>query len=268
MQIPRWRNLLSMKTYVIPSATHFSAFHSTPCSCQKWKSKWNSEIRRDQQPSKSHIKYITRQKRADAKKALKNLLYNSGSSKFSFEDTETKWKPEGNSNRYGDQHGRPNSYSNKGQPKSGQRFGGKSPKKNKGKIRRESFFEDFDGNPEQIFQATFGNRWYTWSFSNLKGSSEYSTSGFEWREHSDRTNKWKSTSDAESDDDGSCSVGSSSDRSILGLPPTGPLKIEDVKTAFRLSALKWHPDKHQGPSQVGSMSALLKPHSISYKLSS
>ncbi|KAK9949966.1 hypothetical protein M0R45_005473 [Rubus argutus] len=27
------------------------------------------------------------------------------------------------------------------------------------------------------------------------------------------------------------------------------LKTEDVKKAFHLSALKWHPDKHQGPSQ-------------------
>lgn len=100
-----------------------------------------------------------------------------------------------------------------------------------GKIRRESFFEDVDGHPEQIFHATFGNRWYAWSFSNLRGSSsQHSTSGFEWKERSNRTNKWKSASDVESDDD-SCCVGSSSDRTILGLPPTGPLKIDDVKNA-------------------------------------
>ncbi|RDX73536.1 hypothetical protein CR513_46837, partial [Mucuna pruriens] len=222
MQLARWRNISSLKTHVIPSVTHFSAFHSTPCSCQKWKNKFNS----------NHLKFIIRQKRADAKKALNSLLYNSGCSKFSFED------------KYGDQ-GR---YSNKGQPKSGQRFGGKSQKKTKRKIRRESFSENFDGCPEQIFQTTYGNKWYTWSFSNWSCSSKRSTSGFEWREHSDRTNKWKNESDAEHDDDDSC-VGSSSDRSILGLPPTGPLKIEDVKNAFRLSALKWHPDKHQGPSQ-------------------
>lgn len=231
------------------ASSHFSAFHSTPCSRDKWKSKWNSDVKRSgQQPSKSHIKYVTRQKRADAKQALKSLLYNSGSSKFSFEDKETKWNP----SWYGDQDDRSNSYSNKGQPRSGQRFGGKPQKKTKRKIRRESFCEDFDDHPEQIFQATFGNRWYTWSFSNMRGSSssEYSTSGFEWREHSNRTNKWKSASDIESDDDDSCCVGSSSDRTTLGLPPNGPLKIDDVKNAFRLSALKWHPDKHQGPSQA------------------
>lgn len=101
-----------------------------------------------------------------------------------------------------------------------------------GKIRRESFCEDFDSQPEQIFQATYGNKCYTWSYSNWSGCSfEHSTSGFEWREHSNRTNKWKNESDVEQDDDDSCSVGSSSDRTILGLPPTGPLKIEDVKNA-------------------------------------
>ncbi|EPS64579.1 hypothetical protein M569_10202, partial [Genlisea aurea] len=39
------------------------------------------------------------------------------------------------------------------------------------------------------------------------------------------------------------------DRKILGLPTAGPLYVNDVKAAFRESALKWHPDKHQGPSQ-------------------
>ncbi|CAL0327575.1 unnamed protein product [Lupinus luteus] len=252
MQISsRWRNLVSIKTYMIQSSTHFSAFHSTPSSCDKWKSKWNNpDIGEAQQPSKNHFKYVVRQKRADAKKALKSLLYNSGSSKSSFVDKETKWKFEGNSNWYGDRDDHSNSHSNKSRPKSGQRFGGKPQKKAKRKIRRESFTEEIDGHPEQVFHATFGNRWYTWSFNNMKEpSSEHSTSGFEWKQHSSRTNKWKSASDIESDDD-SCYVGSSSDRTILGLPPTGPLKIEDVKNAFRLSALKWHPDKHQGPSQA------------------
>ncbi|CAJ1974672.1 unnamed protein product, partial [Sphenostylis stenocarpa] len=195
-----------------------------------------TDIKKGQQPSKNHIKFITRQKRADAKKALNSLLCNSGSSKFSFEN---KYEGQGR-------------HSNKDQPKSGQRSGGKSQKKTKRKIRRESFSEDFDGHPEQIFQATYGNKWYTWSFSNWSGSSsEHSTSGFEWREHSNRTNKWKKNeSDLEHDDDDSCFVGSSSDRTILGLPPTGPLKIEDVKNAFRISALKWHPDRHQGSSQA------------------
>ncbi|KAL1293276.1 hypothetical protein AAHE18_19G061500 [Arachis hypogaea] len=158
----RWRNLFSINSYMFQQQSSY-AFHSTPCSYDKWKSKWNSDVRSTgHHPSK---------------------------------DKETKW----NSDWYGDQDHDSKRFSNKDQPSSGQRFGGKSQKKTKRKIRRESFCEDFDDGPEQIFQARFG---------------------------------------------------SSSDRTILGLPATGPLKIEDVKNAFRLSALKWHPDKHQGPSQA------------------
>ncbi|KAJ6296971.1 hypothetical protein OIU78_022653 [Salix suchowensis] len=73
--------------------------------------------------------------------------------------------------------------------------------------------------------------------------------------HQDRTrSKLREESSAEDSesDNASYSVGSHSDRTILGLPLTGPLKIEDVKNAFRLSALKWHPDKHQGASQAAA----------------
>lgn len=104
-----------------------------------------------------------------------------------------------------------------------------------GRLRRKTFSEDFDNDPEPIFKATFGNRWYTWSFNSWhKSSFRNSTSGFEWREQSSwknsRTKRWESQSETELDDY-PCSVGSRSDRTILGLPPTGPLKIEDVKNA-------------------------------------
>ncbi|KAH1245796.1 hypothetical protein GmHk_06G016037 [Glycine max] len=160
------------------------------------------------------MKFITRQKLADAKKALNSLLYNNGVSKFSFEtsmDTKVVFPIKVNQN----------------------------------------LVSILVENHKRKLNATFGNKWYTWSFNNWSGfSSEHSTSGFEWREHSNRTNKWKNESDIEHDDDDDSCVGSCSDRTVLGLPPTGPLKIEDVKNAFQLSALKWHPDKHQGPSQA------------------
>lgn len=102
-------------------------------------------------------------------------------------------------------------------------------------MRQKTFSEDFDKDPEPIFRATFGNRCYTWSFNSWPESSfQNSTSGFDWREHSSwensRTRRWETLGDTESDDD-SCSVGLRTDRTILGLPPTGPLKIEDVKNA-------------------------------------
>lgn len=103
-----------------------------------------------------------------------------------------------------------------------------------GKFRRESFFDDFDNGSETIFHARFGNRSYTWSFGSCKESSENSASGFEWTEppnwKNQRATEWDNSSDCESDEE-STDVGSCSDRTILGLPQTGPLKIEDVKTA-------------------------------------
>ncbi|VAH54816.1 unnamed protein product [Triticum turgidum subsp. durum] len=63
----------------------------------------------------------------------------------------------------------------------------------------------------------------------------------------------ESESEDESDDDDTgetAGVGSHAHRVTLGLPPRGPLTLDDVKTAFRASALRWHPDKHPGSSQA------------------
>ncbi|KAK4256766.1 hypothetical protein QN277_006449 [Acacia crassicarpa] len=135
MQIFRWRDVLSLKAYAVPSittSTHFASFHSTPYSCEKWKNKWNSAIRGGQLPSKSYAKYVMRQKRADAKKALKDLLYRSGSSKFSFESQET-WKF-GDRNFHADQNYDSESCCNKCQAKSHQQ-----PGKSRKKVKREFF---------------------------------------------------------------------------------------------------------------------------------
>lgn len=106
---------------------------------------------------------------------------------------------------------------------------------NSGKFRQESFSDDFDAHPERIFQATIGNRCYTWSFKSWEEShNQTTTNGFEWRDRGNwndsKYREWQNASDIESDDE-SYVVGSSSDRTILGLPPKGPLKIEDVKIA-------------------------------------
>lgn len=98
-----------------------------------------------------------------------------------------------------------------------------------GKLRRESFSDDF-GDPETISRATFGNKRYMRSNKSFRSEP----SGFEWREPLKWKNRrykgWDATSETEYDNT-SYSVGSHSDRTVLGLPPTGPLKIEDVKNA-------------------------------------
>ncbi|CAL5364892.1 unnamed protein product [Camellia sinensis] len=204
----------------------------------------------------NHIRYEIRQKRADAKRALKDLLFSSGSSKITFQDHfpkldgTTSWNTE---------HADHSDISGKrSRSNTSTRHSSKAQhKRMKRKARQESFSDDFDGHHETVFQATFGNRWYTWSFKSWEESNFHtSTNGFEWRGHPkwnySRNREWQNASDIESDDE-SCIIGSSSERAILGLPSRGPLKIEDVKNAtpcsFRLSALKWHPDKHQGSSQ-------------------
>ncbi|GER44159.1 chaperone DnaJ-domain superfamily protein [Striga asiatica] len=40
------------------------------------------------------------------------------------------------------------------------------------------------------------------------------------------------------------------ERLALGLPAAGPLNLEDVKTAYRSCALKWHPDHHHSSSKA------------------
>ncbi|XP_058180477.1 uncharacterized protein LOC131298975 isoform X2 [Rhododendron vialii] len=263
MQV-RWRNVLILKNSVIqstsvassPSLTHLASFHSTPISYEKWKSKWNFvnyDAKRGPQPTKNHIKYEIRQKRADAKRALKDLLFNSGAPKITAENYSSRVEETTSWNTEHADHS--DSSEKKSRSKSSARRASKAQaKRMKRKFRQESFSDDFDAHPERMFQAKFGNRWYTWSFKLGEESHNQTTAnGFEWRDHTNWTNSkyrdWRNTSDIESDDE-LCVVGSSADRTILGLPPKGPLKIEDVKIAFRLSALKWHPDKHQGSSQA------------------
>lgn len=255
MLIPRFRTSLILKNSFIRStlaATHVASFHSTPASCDKWKSKWKfDEGVKGKEPSKNYVRYVTRQRRADTKKALKDLLYNSGST---FQNKESKWSLRDcwSSDESFDQ---PGSCDKKGRAKSSTRNFGKSQhKRSKRKFRRESSVNDFDNDSETIFHTRFGNRSYTWSFGACKDSFQNSASGFEWTESppnwkNQRGTEWENSSDCESDEE-TADVGSRSDRTILGLPKTGPLKIEEVKAAFRSSALKWHPDKHQRSSKA------------------
>ncbi|XP_059641458.1 uncharacterized protein LOC132283518 isoform X4 [Cornus florida] len=215
--LPRWRYVLILKNSFTPSpststsSTHLASFHSTPITFEKWKSKWKSG-----------------------------------------DDT---WGANGTNSWDASEADLSDSYRKEAKANSSARRSRRSQlRRMKRKIKRAEFYGDYNEHPEKCFKAKFGSRCYTWSYSQWEGHSfDSSASGFEWRDDSNRTNsrskEWKNPSDTESDDD--CTVvGSCSDRTILGLPPRGPLKIEDVKNAFRLSALKWHPDKHQGPSQA------------------
>ncbi|KAH8481084.1 hypothetical protein H0E87_031127 [Populus deltoides] len=245
MQMPRWRNVILLKNSLVPASsqsittrTHFASIHSTPIACEKRKSKGVDDNRGSQKPSKDYIKFVRRQKRADEKRALKDLLYNNGPLRI-FQHKDPVWSSDAEP-PFGSRKRNEKAYA-----RSAKKY---HQDKIRSKLRRESSAQ-YSGDPETVFHATFGNRWYTWSNKSFQGEP----SGFEWREppklKDQRYKEWDANRETESGN-ASYSVGSHSDRTILGLPLTGPLKIEDVKNAFRLSALKWHPDKHQGASQA------------------
>ncbi|CAL5430809.1 unnamed protein product [Camellia sinensis] len=105
---------------------------------------------------------------------------------------------------------------------------------------------------ETIFRSSFGgNRHCYWSFvdedfSRWRSSSGYSNNyrtSWNWR-HGDEEDYDSSTESDSSESD------LASDRLALGLSANGPLKLEDVKNAYRVCALKWHPDRHQGSSKA------------------
>ncbi|KAG9444309.1 hypothetical protein H6P81_015649 [Aristolochia fimbriata] len=258
MQVHRWKNLFTLRNS-LSSYYHSELFHSTPSCHAKWKRKWDNDSR-GQQPSKTYIKYVTRQKRADAKKALNSILYSSPyrRSNNSFQGIDTNWGFEGTSNRNGE-----NKNKQAHSKRSGR--GSRAPHSFRGGQknwhRKDGFVSDYDEDPETFFEATFGGRCFTWSFRSSEDHPfRTSTYGFNLKNDGSKWAKsnpryWGSSDESDesdnTEDEGEHfrAVGSSSDRSILGLPPRGPLKLEDVKSAFHASAMKWHPDKHQGPSQ-------------------
>ncbi|XP_068658578.1 uncharacterized protein [Aristolochia californica] len=250
MQVNGWKNLLILRNS-LSSYCPSELFHSTPACHAKWKSKWNNDAA-EQQPSK----------RADAKKALKDILYNSSSyrrSNNSFQgvDFNRVFEETGNRNG-GKKHKQARSkQSGKGSKACRSFHGG-----HKHRQRKDGFVSDYDEDPKTFFEATFGGRCFTWSFRPSEDhpfrSSTYGfqlkNDGSNWAKSntrywgsSDETDETDNTEDDE--DEQLCSIGSSTDRTVLGLPPTGSLKLEDVKSAFHAAAMKWHPDKHEGPYQ-------------------
>lgn len=207
-----------------------AAFHSTSVSLAKWRSKWNSKDEGSfQKPSKTYIRYAVRQKRADAKKALKNFIFYGKPSKLHCQDEDIGCHTDRTSSS---NSGKSKAHSS---PSSG-KYGGTKRSKNK-----YTFCYDDDYAPHETnFQADFrGHRGFTWCFSG----------GFNWK-----YKRWERTQRAEwneSDaEDDPTDIVSDTHRRTLGLSSTGPLTLDVVKCAFRASALKWHPDKHQGDSQA------------------
>ncbi|CAN7062996.1 unnamed protein product [Brassica rapa subsp. trilocularis] len=63
------------------------------------------------------------------------------------------------------------------------------------------------------------------------------------------------TSTESSDSESESEPNQASHRQALGLSPSGPLNLKDVKHAYRVCALKWHPDRHQGSTKAAAKKA-------------
>ncbi|KAM0891366.1 hypothetical protein ACQ4PT_026442 [Festuca glaucescens] len=102
-----------------------------------------------------------------------------------------------------------------------------------------------DDEPETIFRNAFrGNQQtYYWSFESDDFQRRNSR-----RSHSERSRHWSYETDDE--DEISPQTEVSVARQALGLSTTGALKLEDVKSAYRTCALRWHPDRHNGLSKA------------------
>ncbi|KMT15308.1 hypothetical protein BVRB_3g060170 [Beta vulgaris subsp. vulgaris] len=121
--------------------------------------------------------------------------------------------------------------------------------------RGYSFCEDDDDDVESVIRSVFGDRFFFWSFvdedyPNWRNSSRHSNS---------YKNSWKSRQQNDDDDeyeyiseDDTKKSDLASERVALGLSASGPLKLEDVKYAYRACALKWHPDRHLGSSKAAA----------------
>lgn len=113
--------------------------------------------------------------------------------------------------------------------------------------------EEDDDDVENVFRSAFGDRFFFWSFvhedyPNWRNSSRYSN-GYKtsWKRRQQSEDEYDYTSE-----DDTPKPDLSSHRVALGLSASGPLKLEDVKNAYRACALKWHPDRHQGTSKAAA----------------
>ncbi|XP_075474590.1 uncharacterized protein LOC142505490 [Primulina tabacum] len=117
-------------------------------------------------------------------------------------------------------------------------------------------FEFCDGDDdvefESIFHSAFGgNRYFYWSFTTDDEPQFRNSTGYSSNYRSSR--RWRHRFDEEYDSSSESEepvADITSDRLALGLSASGPLNLEDVKNAYRTSALKWHPDRHQGSDKI------------------
>jgi len=230
----------AMKAALISSKAscfHLKAalFHSTPVLERKRRNYWES---RPNINSKRFRKYTKKQTLLRNVGAYADFLFQSWEDEDDKDEPSSSRGPSWFKRQFSAKGSKRDSTGNQGPRRWGR--------------RGFQFCEEDDVDVETIFRRAFGgNQFFYWSFINeedpqWKSSSNYNYRGRSWN--------WRHRDDEETYDSSSESEGSESDmvsdRLALGLNTSGPLKLEDVKHAYRACALKWHPDRHQGSSKA------------------
>ncbi|XP_020276180.1 uncharacterized protein LOC109850560 isoform X2 [Asparagus officinalis] len=219
-----------------------SLFHSTPVLERKRRSHYNYRFNY----------YAKRMSRIESKRAL--LRNMSDYAEYLFQS----WKDEDDPHSFSSNDDTAwfrRKYWSKGAKVNG--FGSNEPQWGKYNNKRKGGFnfcaneeeeeeDDDDDDAETIFRSAFGGGgFYYWSFET--------SDNFHWRNRSGQTNRtsswnWRDETDDEVDSPPKSDL--TSERLALGLKSYGPIKLEEVKNAYRACALRWHPDRHQGSSKT------------------
>ncbi|PKA45889.1 hypothetical protein AXF42_Ash016915 [Apostasia shenzhenica] len=216
-------------------------FHSSPVLERKGKPYWN--YGKGSYSSKRFNIYTKRAKRMEAKRTLLRNI--SEYAEYLFQS----WREDDNSTWFRRQ------YWSKGAKVNG--FGSHEPVWARSRSQRKVGFDlctsddDDDDGVDNIFQSAFGGKYYYYSSSSCENSKWRASFGYTGRKSS---SYYTDETDDETNEDTGCDTFKQSDlaseRLTLGLSASGPLKLEEVKTAYRACALRWHPDRHQGSSKA------------------
>ncbi|KAG0457507.1 hypothetical protein HPP92_022664 [Vanilla planifolia] len=128
------------------------------------------------------------------------------------------------------------------------RYGRSSRKKHNG---FDFCTSDDDDDVDIIFQSVFGGeQGFYWSSCRSEHSKRQQSSGHNHKVFTD----WRNATDGETDEDvgadAELQIDLTSERLALGLSASGPLKLEEIKRAYRECAFRWHPDRHRDASKA------------------
>ncbi|XP_027175685.1 uncharacterized protein LOC113775132 isoform X1 [Coffea eugenioides] len=234
-----------------PFQQKVSYIHSTPILERKRRTHWDSGGGYSRGSSRSHREprfssYSRRNRKLHSKQ---DLLHNVSS--FA-EHLFQSWK-------FDDFDDNDNPFASRNSSWFRQDFNGNRSKKgnsrNKGQqawnTRFQFFVDDDDFDVETIFKSALGGNKYTY-YSFIDEEPQWRGSFGRSNNHRHYWNWGRQDEEEDSSSSDSLESDLTSDRLALGLSSSGPLSLTDVKNAYRVCALKWHPDRHHGPHKAAA----------------